>query len=137
MSSSIPLTIAEAIQTASINRHPSVTRDIAPSTSADTKIPVQEQQQQRVPPSSPSAALEENDEDNGDDDEEEEEEIPYSVIKPIRRKPAFPPLPDLRFEQSYLASIRGAESWTQVGYITVRDQVSFLRVSGDGCGRRN
>jgi hypothetical protein len=32
-------------------------------------------------------------------------------------------MPDLRFEQSYLHSIRNADTWWKVGWITVRDQV--------------
>lgn len=35
----------------------------------------------------------------------------------------MPPLPDLRFEQSYLASIKDAKDWKVVSYITIRDQV--------------
>jgi hypothetical protein len=82
-------------------------------------------QAQPPPPplSSHAASEEEEEEEEEDEDEDEEEDIPYSVLNPPRRKPAFPPLPDLRFEQSYLASIRGASNWKQVGYITVRDQV--------------
>lgn len=38
--------------------------------------------------------------------------------------PRRPPLPDLRFEQSYLASLRGAETWGRVAWITIRDQAS-------------
>lgn len=44
----------------------------------------------------------------------------------------MPPLPDLRFEQSYLKSIEKAEGWGQVAYITVRDQVGFLLLSSQG-----
>lgn len=35
----------------------------------------------------------------------------------------MPPLPDLRFEQSYLKSIEKAEGWKGVMWITFRDQV--------------
>ncbi len=57
-------------------------------------------------------------------DEDDEEDIPYSVLKPTPRRASFGPLPDLRFEQSYLASIAGADSRWKVLYITARDQVS-------------
>jgi Autophagy receptor ATG43 len=139
--SSIPLTIAETIQTASINRRPSPTHDITPSTSINAEFPAQSQQhhepsqpqQQRVPASSLSRATseeeDEGEEGNAGEEEEEEDddddEIPYSVIQPIRRKPVFPPLPDLRFEQSYLASIRGAQGWKGVLGVTLRDQVGM------------
>lgn len=54
-----------------------------------------------------------------------EDEIPVSVLRPAPRRAALPPLPDLRFEQSYLASIQSAETWQMVTYITLRDQVSI------------
>lgn len=41
----------------------------------------------------------------------------------------MPPLPDLRFEQSYLASIKDAKDWRFVTYITVRDQVSHPQMN--------
>src|SRR4051794_13798962 len=105
MSSSVPLTIAETVQTASINKNPSPTYDITPSTAADKKSPVTEE---------PLPSATESDEDA------ENEEIPYSIIRPVSRKrTSLPPLPDLRFEQSYLASIRGAESYWAIGYITI------------------
>ena len=47
----------------------------------------------------------------------------YEVVEPAPRKSKLPPLPDLRFEQSYLASLQGSQDWKVIGYITVRDQV--------------
>jgi len=93
------LEIAETIQTASVNWHPSSHHDINPSTSASKKQP--------VTIDSPTS----------------ESSIPYDTIKPIPRRTTLPPLPDLRFEQSYLASLKGADTWGRVGWITVRDQV--------------
>ncbi|MCJ1361438.1 hypothetical protein MMC16_000538 [Acarospora aff. strigata] len=99
--------IAETIQTASINRAPSPHHDLNPSTSASRKQPVTV-----TSPSSDSS-------------------IPYNTIHPIpRRKKTLPPLPDLRFEQSYLASLKGAEGWGRVGWITVRDQVLLPLLQG-------
>jgi hypothetical protein len=46
------------------------------------------------------------------------------------RSKQFPPLPDLRFEQSYLASIRDASSWHMVAYITFRDQLFMPLTQG-------
>lgn len=40
--------------------------------------------------------------------------------------PPMPPIPDLRFEQSYLNSIADASSWKTIAWITFRDQVRFL-----------
>jgi hypothetical protein len=120
MSSSIPLQIAETIQTASIKRDPSPTHDLNPSTAASKKQPVTEH---RVPTSETFLEKYPEDEFGLDEDEEYEEDIPYSVIKPIPRRRSFGPLPDLRFEQSYLASIAGAETWSRVAWITIRDQV--------------
>ncbi|KAI9788484.1 MAG: hypothetical protein M1835_002264 [Candelina submexicana] len=114
--------LAETIQTASLNRAPSPTHDLNPSTAASSKQPVTV-----VPPHSPSSPSSSNNEDIIED------EIPYSTIKPIRRKAALPPLPDLRFEQSYLASIREAREggeWGRVGWITVRDQVFLPLLQG-------
>jgi len=122
MSSSIPLQIAETIQTASINRNPSPTHDLNPSTAASEKLPV------TVVPSTsasePSLDKYAYDEEDGIDEDDDEEDIPYSVIKPLPRRASFGPLPDLRFEQSYLASIAGAESYGRIAFITIRDQVS-------------
>ncbi|KAF3482427.1 uncharacterized protein GIQ15_05186 [Arthroderma uncinatum] len=48
---------------------------------------------------------------------------PERAIKPERpRRAPLPPIPDLRFHQSYLASIRAANSWQHVAWITLRDQ---------------
>ncbi|KAG9381372.1 DUF1770-domain-containing protein [Pyrenophora tritici-repentis] len=42
----------------------------------------------------------------------------------------MPPLPDLRFEQSYLKSIEQAEGWQGVLWITLRDQVIMCFAQG-------
>lgn len=99
------LGIAETIQTASVKRDPSPTHDINPSTTAaDEKKPVE-----RAPSPAPSIPSDVVD--------------PSRVIRPISRRKNLPPLPDLRFEQSYLASLKGAESWGRIAWITIRDQV--------------
>lgn len=121
MSSSLPLQIAETIQTASIKRNPSPTHDVNPSTAASRKEPVQFSHQ---PPVSDSSIEKYAYDEDDAIDEDEEEDIPYSVLKPTPRRASFGPLPDLRFEQSYLASIARADSRWKVLYITARDQVS-------------
>ncbi|PMD43440.1 DUF1770-domain-containing protein [Hyaloscypha variabilis F] len=127
MSSSLPLQIAETIQTASIKRNPSPTHDVNPSTAASRKEPVEISQQPPVSDSSVEKYA--YDEDDAIDDDDEED-IPYSVLKPTPRRASFGPLPDLRFEQSYLASIAGADSRWKVLYITARDQVLLPLVQG-------
>jgi len=60
----------------------------------------------------------------------EEDEVPISLLRPMPRKPQMPPLPDLRFEQSYLSSIKDAKDWKVVTYITMRDQILMPLVQG-------
>ncbi|KAJ5223606.1 hypothetical protein N7468_008148 [Penicillium chermesinum] len=98
------LEVAETIQTASINQNPSAAHDVNPSTSASEKIPV-------VAPASDAGSL---DTDIVDEDRQ---------IRPVRRRQTLPALPDLRFEQSYLASLKDADTWGRVAWITVRDQM--------------
>jgi DNA repair and recombination protein RAD54B len=103
--------IASAIQFGSIKRHPSPRHDLNPSTAASGKQPVTYDSNADV------------DSDVGED------EIPVSALNPVPRRQTMPPLPDLRFEQSYLKSIEKAESWQGVAWITLRDQVGMLRVN--------
>lgn len=98
---SSPMNIASIIQSASLNRHPSPAHDINPSTAASIKRPV-----------SPTISISSDD-----------HSIPYSALKPVPRRSNLPPLPDLRFEQSYLASLRAVEGWQGVLWVTARDQV--------------
>jgi hypothetical protein len=99
------LDIPEIIQSASIKRDPSPAHDINPSTAASEKQPVV------AAPASDAASIASDIVD------------PNRVIRPVRRRQTLPPLPDLRFEQSYLASIRDADTWGRVAWITIRDQV--------------
>ncbi|KAI9711256.1 MAG: hypothetical protein M1820_002243 [Bogoriella megaspora] len=104
---------AETIQTAHINRHPSPTHDINPSTAASRKEPVVISPRSESP--SPSIAT---------------DEVPLSAIRPQSRRAPMPPLPDLRFEQSYLASIKDAKGFQTVAWITIKDQVFFPLIQG-------
>ncbi|KAL1634426.1 hypothetical protein SLS58_010714 [Diplodia intermedia] len=113
-----PLEVASTIQTASIQRDPSPHHDINPSTAASTREPV------HVHPA-PSSDV--------DDDE-----IPLSALHPAPRPRGrhgghghhLPPLPDLRFEQSYLKSIERCESSWGVAYVTLRDQLLLPLLQG-------
>lgn len=134
--SSIPTQIAEVIQTAHINRDPSPRHDMNPSTAASTKEPASLSFPRGTAGSRhPRRYRDDHDRDDedegGDEAEDEDDDIPLSVLvrprgAPRRRRAAsFPPMPDLRFEQSYLHSIAGAETWARIAWITVRDQVRF------------
>jgi hypothetical protein len=100
--------LASTLQFGSIKRHPSPRHDLNPSTAASAKQPVTLDNRGDV------------------DSDMDEDEIPISVLNPVPRKQTMPPLPDLRFEQSYLKSIEKAESWQGVAWITFRDQVRAI-----------
>ncbi|TKA26600.1 hypothetical protein B0A50_04708 [Salinomyces thailandicus] len=104
---------AETLQTAHIERHPDTAHDLAPETAAESKQPV------NLDPDADAVS-----------DEVDEDEIPVSLLRPTPRKPQMPPLPDLRFEQSYLASIKDAQGWKGVAFITMRDQVMMPLIQG-------
>lgn len=103
--------LASTLQFGSINRHPSPRHDLNPSTAASAKQPVTLDKHADI------------------DSDVDEDEIPVSVLDPVPRKQTMPPLPDLRFEQSYLKSIEKAESWQGVAWITLRDQVGAIVLS--------
>ncbi|KAJ6107441.1 hypothetical protein N7523_008764 [Penicillium sp. IBT 18751x] len=106
------LDVPELLQSASIKTHPSPAHDINPSTAASEKQPVV------AAPVSDAASIASDIVD------------PSRVIRPVRRRQTLPPLPDLRFEQSYLASIRDADTWGRVAWITIRDQVLLPLIQG-------
>lgn len=115
MSSSIPLQVGETLQTLSINRNPSPTHDINPSTAASEKFPVIIDHNTSNIDSYSSSIV--------GSDIDDDEDYTYSTVRPARRRASLPPLPDLRFEQSYLASIAGADTYGKIAFITIRDQV--------------
>ena len=100
--------VPETIQTASLRQNPASTRDAFPTIPTGKNQPAE---------SSPDDA----------------HSIPSDVVDPNRmirpRRTTLPPLPDLRFEQSYLASLKGAETWGRVAWITIRDQVWSMLLS--------
>ncbi|KAI6785751.1 uncharacterized protein J7T54_006090 [Emericellopsis cladophorae] len=115
-SSSIPTQIAEAVQFGHIDRHPDPIRDNAPATAAEKREVA-------------TVAPERREYDDVESDEDEDE-IPVSVLRPATTSHKLPPLPDLRFEQSYLNSIASADTWWKVMLITARDQVMMPLVQG-------
>lgn len=102
--------VPETIQTASIKQNPSPTRDINPTTSA-----AKHQPSESLPDDTHSIPSDVVD--------------PNRMITPVPRRKNLPPLPDLRFEQSYLASLSGADTWGRVAWITIRDQVWSVLLS--------
>ncbi|KAK6222309.1 hypothetical protein LQW54_001009 [Pestalotiopsis sp. IQ-011] len=124
---SIPTQIAETVQTAHIQRAPSPHHDANPSTSASAREPVRlssRRQSRRDYHPGPDEDV------VADSDDDDESDIPVSVLRPHRRRQSFPPMPDLRFEQSYLHSIEGAQSWGKIAWITVRDQIMMPLAQG-------
>lgn len=138
MNSDIPIQIAETIQTAHIKRDPSPSHDINPSTAASKREPASLRTQ--TSHSQHHASLIPDDGIDEDDDEEDyaqsgtetDEASEYNVVKsrPRRNIHHLPPIPDLRYEQSYLHSIRNADTWWKVVLITARDQVMMPLVQG-------
>ncbi|KAK3375177.1 hypothetical protein B0H63DRAFT_269753 [Podospora didyma] len=142
MASSLPLQVAETIQTAHINRDPSAAHDINPSTAASRKEPVVLDNGTAAMSSLDKPQNYEYDDDHhhqdfldGDgidegDNDNDDEDIPFSVLRPRPRKAQLPPIPDLRYEQSYLHSIRNVDRWGKVLWITARDQMMMPFVQG-------
>lgn len=114
---SAPTELAATIQAASIEHHPDPALDTNPPTAAERRQPVTLEH------------VKHEHDDGIDEEDEEEEDIPYSVLRPAPRHSHLPPLPDLRFEQSYLRSISKADTWWKVALITTRDQACICRVS--------
>ncbi|RBR03221.1 hypothetical protein FVER53590_08269 [Fusarium verticillioides] len=115
---SAPTELAATIQAASIERHPDPALDTNPPTAADRRRPVTLEH------------VKHEHDDGIDDEDEDEEDIPYSVLRPAPRHSHLPPLPDLRFEQSYLRSISKADTWWKVALITTRDQIIMPLTQG-------
>ncbi|RMJ28407.1 hypothetical protein PHISP_00712 [Aspergillus sp. HF37] len=109
--SDLAMQVPETLQTASLNQNPSARHDINPPTSSTKHHPAESAPDDAH--SIPSDVVD-----------------PNRTIRPIPRRSTLPPIPDLRFEQSYLASLRGAETWGRVAWITIRDQVLLPLVQG-------
>lgn len=115
-----PITeLASTLQSTSIKRHPSPHHDVNPSTAISTKA------LGTATVHSPSSSLKSA--------TTSSDRIPSDIADEVSLKPrrsTLPPLPDLRFEQSYLASIKNADTWGKVAYITIRDQVMMPLTQG-------
>lgn len=126
MAEEVAMGIAETIQTAHINPQPDPAYDVNPSTAASKKTPVHirshARESRRSSPHSSPAQL-----------DDQSDEIPISMLDPHPRSTALPPLPDLRFEQSYLARIKpysDAKNYKMVAFYTVWDHVVMPLTQG-------
>ncbi|KAJ9653783.1 hypothetical protein H2198_007072 [Neophaeococcomyces mojaviensis] len=118
--------LASIVQSTHIQHEPDPEHDINPSTAASEKIPAVMVPGDDLSPSDQEHIL---------DDASETSTIPSDIIVPRPRQPPgrhHLPLPDLRFEQTYLASIKSADTNWKVAYITIRDQVLLPLVQGVG-----
>ncbi|QUC19514.1 uncharacterized protein UV8b_03755 [Ustilaginoidea virens] len=115
---SVVTEVAETIQIGHIRSHPDLNYHAAPSTAADRK----EQIIFHSPRLSDDDLLDDMADDGGD--------LPYSVLRPAPKTHNLPPLPDLRFEQSYLRSIENADTWWKILLITARDQIMMPFAQG-------
>ncbi|KAK8090232.1 hypothetical protein PG997_005193 [Apiospora hydei] len=126
---SIPTQIAETVQTAHIEPSPSPAHDLAPSTTTSTKEPVDLEHHKL--PKRPSS-IDDDDISLDSHSDDESSDIPLSVLRPHPRSPKhhFPPMPDMRFEQSYLNSLKDADTWWKVALVTFRDQMVMPLAQG-------
>ncbi|EPS42651.1 hypothetical protein H072_3425 [Dactylellina haptotyla CBS 200.50] len=143
--SDIPFLAAEtALTDGHIRRDATVESAIAPSTSADSKTIISESSSLHESEYSQVEHEEDDDEEEGEEVDEEDDQddvasISSSILYPshhnersLHHRP-LPPLPDLRFEQSYLASIKQAreeKKYWLIALITVRDQLLFPLIQG-------
>ncbi|TLS23022.1 uncharacterized protein PpBr36_05846 [Pyricularia pennisetigena] len=132
MASSLPTQLAETIQTAHIKREPSPSHDINPSTAADKVEPLSASEKHHddvgsIDGISDPEPLHVDEEEEDEDDEDDED---FHALNRRRRRANLPPMPDLRFEQSYLRSISNAKTWYKVAFITVCDQVMMPLLQG-------
>lgn len=121
MSDILPLAAETLIQDTHIIRSPSLSRDIAPPTAADTRI------------HDDYLGIDDSDaSDNADTCSAHSISSSAVNYEPGRRlRKQLPQLPDLRFEQSYLASIASAQGvWWKIALITLKDQVIMPLMQG-------
>src|SRR4051794_21115374 len=100
--------LASLVQSTHIQHSPSAAHDVNPSTAASAKVPAEivPSEHEEVEPEDP---LETNSASS------ETSTLPSDIVRPVPRQPPTRhhlPLPDLRFEQTYLASIKNATSTT-------------------------
>lgn len=123
--------LASTVQSLSLKDQPSVEHDVNPSTAASEKFPAD-----LVPSQDEDLSTEDqDDDDDASSHTSSTSTIPSDIVRPIPRQPPrrhHLPLPDLRFEQTYLASLKNADTTGKVVYITIRDQVLLPLLQGVG-----
>jgi len=120
MAGNIANELASTLQSAHIVSHPDPAYDVNPSTAASKKQPVRFRPNAARRPSSDTLSPSPT----------RSSEIPLSVLEPPPRRNNLPPLPDLRFEQSYLARIQpfsqpadgGPPNYLMIAWVTLLDQ---------------
>ena len=120
--------IASTLQTASIQRNPDPAYDLDPSTSASQKRPVKVSNV--VPFRRSSASASDSSDGPRPLSSHPGDEIPVSILRPAPRAHNLPPLPDMRFEQSYLARIKHCQTSWSVAWITFLDHVIMPLTQG-------
>ena len=126
MANSAASELASTLQSAHIDKHPDPSRDLNPSTSSSKRVPVHVTDVERDPrnvgkPNRRSSSA-----------SSDPSEVPISILEPLPRTHSnLPPLPDLRFEQSYLASIQTCNSASSVAWITFVDHL--IKPTHSGC----
>lgn len=119
MSDILPLAAETLVQDTHTIRSPSPHHDIAPSTAADARIHLDDY-----------LGIDDSGASNNGDTHSMLSSIVNYGPERKRRKP-LPQLPDLRFEQSYLASIAPAQGiWWKIALITLKDQVVMPLMQG-------
>ncbi|KAL9088639.1 MAG: hypothetical protein Q9159_002974 [Coniocarpon cinnabarinum] len=108
--------LASTLQSATIKQNPDPDHDLDPSTAASVKSPVKLDHVRPVCRSASHSSA--------------EDEYPLSVLRPAPRTHNLPPLPDLRFEQSYLARIKHCQSHWSVAWVTFLDHVFMPLAQG-------
>ncbi|KAH0610030.1 uncharacterized protein H6S33_012576 [Morchella sextelata] len=107
-----------AAQTLAQDTHLTSTPSTAPPTSADS-------------PPKLAVGHDSIDDDDDDGDDDAASISPSLIDEPPASR--LPTLPDLRFEQSYLASIAAAEGvWWKIALITLKDQCLMPMLQGVG-----
>lgn len=122
--------LASIVQSAHIQHEPSIEHDLNPSTAASEKVPAD-----LITPGPDDDGIDDDELSDTSSHTSSTSTIPSDILRPRpRTSPGrhHLPLPDLRFEQTYLASLKNADTNWKVIYITVRDQVLLPLVQGVG-----
>lgn len=99
-------------------RDPSPAHDTHASTAASEETPEKLDRRDSETNSLSSSIL-------GSDIDDDDDDFVNATARSPRQRAPLPPLPDLRFQNSYLSSIAGADTYGKIAFITIRDQVCY------------